>query len=92
MGFSLDFSVPGMDSDEWSDASVAVTPLSRLLLLCDSLPMPLLPDVWDTALGCILDLLTLGCQIPVYIWLLLLAFGGHVLVGYGFCSWHCCVW
>ena len=45
--------------------------------------MPLLPDLWDTALGCILDLVTLGCQISVYIWLLLLAFGGHVLVGYG---------
>ena len=45
--------------------------------------MPLLPDLWDTALGCILDLATLGYQIFVYIWQLLLAFGGHVLVGYG---------
>ena len=52
-------------------------------LLCDSLAMPLLPDLWDSALGCILDLVTLGCQLSVYIWLLLLAFGGHVLLASG---------
>ena len=51
-------------------------------LLCDSLAMPLLPDLWDSALGCILDLVTLGCQLSVYIWLLL-PFGAHVLADYG---------
>ena len=41
--------------------------------------MPLLPDLWDSALGGILDLVLVGCQLSVYIWLLLLAFAGHVL-------------
>ena len=45
--------------------------------------MPLLPDLWDTALGGILDLALVFSQLSVYIWLLLLAFAGHVLVGYG---------
>ena len=48
--------------------------------------MPLLPDLWDSALGGILDLVLVGCQLSVYIWLLLLAFAGDVLVGYGLVS------
>ena len=74
------FSAPGMDSDELFDASVGCYTSA---LLCDSLAMPLLPDLWDSALGCILDLVTLGCQLSVYIWLLLVAFGGHVLLASG---------
>ena len=45
--------------------------------------MPFLPDLWDTAIGGILDLAALGSSLSVYIWLLILAVGGHVLVGYG---------
>ena len=48
--------------------------------------MPLLPDLWGSALGGILDLVLVGCQLSVYIWLLLLALAGHVLVGYGLVS------
>ena len=68
-----------MDSDEWFDASVGCYTSA---LLCDTLAMPLLPDLWDSAHGGILDLVTLGCQLSVYIWLLL-PFGAHVLAGYG---------
>ena len=96
-GILIEFSV---DSDEWSDASVAVF---LWLGFCDALRWSAHAiAAWSVGLcpWCgILDLALVGCQLSVYIWLLLLACicwtcaGGLWLGESGRLSaGHCCLW
>ena len=80
-GIIIGFPVPGMDSDEWSDASVAVTPLSRRLCSVAS---------WIWSLWAARSLSTSGCCFWHLVDMCWWAMAWWLWES--FCSWHCCVW